>query len=430
MLNQPVPSTEHKRTPSKNAVEKDSRTIELSLVESTRDAVKQLKEWHPDSPSSERHIAQVVDLFSGCGGMSLGFSSTGLFKMAGAVDVNDVSLKSYSDNFRTKALNRDVKELAKSDSNLKRLLKELDYSDELPLVLIGCAPCQGFSSHRKKNWNEEDIRNSLVVDFARIVVKMKPACVVMENVPELLSGKYWPFFEKFKKILERAGYTVKQAIHNSAAFGVPQERFRALVVAMHSDFSMPVPFLDSDDYITVREAIGSLPSVVAGEIHPDDAYHKSAKHRASTIDVIRSVPHDGGNRPAGIGPKCLDRVKGYYDVYGRLYWDKPSITITHYARNPASGRFTHPVQDRGLTMREAARLQGFPDSFRFNGPFDDVFRQIGEAVPPPLAAAVATTIAYNLQTPSHGDGIGDDHLVHSPVSNSYSSVIAGIKMKR
>ena len=149
--------------------------------------------------------------------------------------------------------------------------------------------------------------------------------------------------------------------------------------------------------MTVRNAISDLPPVAAGQICTSDALHRCSTHRQSTIDVIKAVPHDGGSRPSGIGPKCLDKIKGFYDVYGRLAWDKPSITITQYARNPASGRFSHPEQDRGLTIREAARLQSFPDGYVWEGSLGEKFKQIGEAVPPLLALAVATQIALKLQ---------------------------------
>ena len=107
--------------------------------------------------------------------------------------------------------------------------------------------------------------------------------------------------------------------------------------------------------------------------------------------------HWGGSRPDGVGPKCLDKIKGFYDVYGRLSWDKPSITITQYARNPASGRFSHPEQDRALTIREAARLQSFPDGYQWEGALGENFKQIGEAVPPLLSLAIATQIALSLK---------------------------------
>jgi DNA (cytosine-5)-methyltransferase 1 len=147
--------------------------------------------------------------------------------------------------------------------------------------------------------------------------------------------------------------------------------------------------------------------------------------------VIRQVPHDGGNRPNGVGPACLDKTKGFSDVYGRLFWDKPSITITHYARNPASGRYTHPEQDRGLTAREAALLQSFPVGFEFTGKSDDVYRQIGEAVPPMLSSAIAVKILieYLSNEPTRNQLESSIESINNPVSSSYSSVIAGIKTK-
>ena len=127
----------------------------------------------------------------------------------------------------------------------------------------------------------------------------------------------------------------------------------------------------------------------------------------------------------------MDRVKGFSDVYGRLYWDKPSITITHYARNPASGRFTHPEQDRGLTAREAALLQSFPNEFEFTGKSDDIYRQIGEAVPPMLSSAVAANVLIELLSiePNDDEIALSPQSINEPVSSSYSSVIAGIKMR-
>ena len=184
-----------------------------------------------------------------------------------------------------------------------------------------------------------------------------------------------------KNRYEQEGYIVKENIYNAASFGVPQERFRSVVIGMKKEFILPEGYLEPKNYKTVREAIGALKPVAAGVADPSDPMHKSAAHKKSTIAVLKQVPHDGGNRPAGVGPACLDRTKGFSDTYGRLYWDRPSITITHYARNPASGRYTHPEQDRGLTAREAALLQSFPIGFEFLGKSDDVYRQIGEAVP-------------------------------------------------
>lgn len=396
------------------------------------DIKRLLANWDPTRKNSVSNTEiQVIDLFCGCGGMSLGFAavgqSMGAFKIVGAVDIDQHALSTYHFNFASPALDFDVRDLAANDHDLSVFIGSLpDYKKNKPLVLIGCAPCQGFSAHRKGRWEEKDARNDLVRTFADIAVRLEPDCVIMENVPELLSGRYWPYFESFRDRLTSVGYTVKQAILNTAEFGVPQERFRALVIAMKTkEFNFPRPFLQPAKFKTVRDAIGDLPAIEPGKQAKFDRMHRCANHRSTTLDVIRFVPKDGGNRPSGIGPKCLDRIKGYSDVYGRLSWDKPAITITRYARNPASGRFVHPEQNRGLTMREAARLQGFPDQFRFEGSFDSIFKQIGEAVPPPFSTAIALQVLANIRGDFLGRGYND--LIDTPVSDSYGGIIAGIK---
>ena len=315
---------------------------------------------------------------------------------------------------------------------MDEFLERIGYNKKLPCILIGCAPCQGFSSHRKKHWNEEDdVRNSLIIAFSKIVERILPEAIVMENVPEFLSERYWKYFSSAKENCERVGYTVKQNIYNAATFGVPQERFRSVIIGMKKDFLLPEEVLQKENFRTVRDAIGNLPKVDAGIADPSDPMHKSAAHKESTINVIKSVPHNGGSRPEGVGPACLDRIKGFSDVYGRLYWDRPSITITHYARNPASGRYSHPEQDRGLTAREAALLQSFPNGFVFMGKSDDIYRQIGEAVPPFLSAAIATNVLIELisREPMMEEKATSLESIAEPVNSSYSSVIAGIKMK-
>lgn len=397
-----------------------------------RSGLTALNQWKPGKITAKQPIAQVIDMFCGCGGMSLGFAAiakaTGAFQLVGGVDVNEVSLRTYEHNFGVPARKVDVRELANSDESLNSFLESLpDYVRGLPTVLIGCAPCQGFTAHRKKNWDQPDTRNGLVEAFADVAVSMKPDCVIMENVPELLSGRYWKHFEYLRDRLIGAGYTVKQAIHSAAEHGAPQDRFRALIIAMKVDFSMPEARLKPSEFRTVRDAISDLPPVRAGEQAPSDPMQKSATHRQSTLDVIKAIPKDGGSRPNGVGPKCLQDFKGFADVYGRLAWDRPAITITHYARNPASGRFVHPEQNRGLTMREASRLQSFPDGFEFTGGFDDVFRQIGEAVPPMLSLSVAASTLAALKGEKFS---GVEQLIVEPVNDSFAGVIAGIKGSR
>jgi DNA (cytosine-5)-methyltransferase 1 len=380
---------------------------------------------------------QLIDFFCGAGGTSLGFASINevvpAFRFLGGCDINKVSAESYAHNYGTPVINRDIIELAEDEDKLQGFLDEIGFDRKLPTILIGCAPCQGFTSHRKKHWNEEDdTRNTLVNTFAEIVSYIKPVAFVMENVPEFLSNRYWRYFSTAKERYLRDGYTVKENIYNAASFGVPQERFRSIVIGMKKNFLLPEGFLEPNEYRTVREAIGGLNPVPAGVADPNDPMHKSAAHKKTTIEVLKQVPHDGGNRPAGVGPACLDRTKGFSDTYGRLYWDRPSITITHYARNPASGRYTHPEQDRGLTAREAALLQSFPVGFEFMGKSDDIYRQIGEAVPPLFATGIAADILIELVSaePTEEEIEKSPSSIENPVSSSYSSVIAGIKIKR
>ena len=390
-----------------------------------------LQLWSHKSKKT-KGLIDVIDFFSGCGGMSLGFDTlsqkTNIFDIKGGIDINETALVSYSKNFNSPTLNIDIRELCSSEG--VELIKdrfEIGKSKK-PLVIIGCAPCQGFTAHRKKNWHREDERNTLVGTFADLASRFEPDFIIMENVPEILGKKYWSHYEEARDVLTKKGYIIKQTIYNSAAFCVPQARSRAIVIASKNNFSLPLPVLQPEEYKTVREAIGELPNVEAGEICQMDKYHRSAKHKKTTIDTISKVPKDGGSRPVGVGPKCLDKVKGFYDVYGRLAWDKPSITLTQYSRNPASGRFIHPEQNRGLTIREAARLQSFPDNFYFHGSLDSCFKQIGEAVPPALAVAIATQVLLEISN-QNIENIGVVESVNKPVSNSYSIEYSSIMSK-
>ena len=402
-------------------------------------AQRALSRWQPNQVVRIPNTApyQVIDFFCGCGGMSAGFAALGLvtpsFKVVGGCDLNPNAAASFEANYNAPCLLLDLSTLKPNRRTLKALLRRFPaYDPTRPVVLIGCAPCQGFTSHRKKHWHRDDERNRLVETFSALAAVIQPECIVMENVPELLSHKYWSHFATAKGILERAGYKVHASIYNLASFGVPQERFRSLAIGMRKDFVLPAPLVPPESFLTVRDAIGKLPAVFPGEYDPNDIFHRCARHRRETIRTIQAVPKDGGSRPAGVGPRCLDEVRGFYDVYGRLQWDSPAITVTRYARNPASGRFVHPDQDRGLTMREAALLQSFPVGYSFTGSFDSIFQQIGEAVPPKFSCGVAAHVLTELLSadPSASEFLSAVRPITVPVSNSYSSIIAGSKISR
>jgi len=380
---------------------------------------------------------QIIDFFSGAGGTSLGFAALNkilpVFNFLAGCDINLISANTYGKNFGALAICENILKIANTSASIRTFLDEINFDYSKSAIFIGCAPCQGFSSHGKKRWDEEeDERNNLVIAFSRIVAEVNPDVFIMENVPEFLSNRYWKYFDKARNSFYKSGYIIKQNIYNAAEFGVPQERFRSIVIGMKKNFLLPAGYLQPDEYRTVRDAIEGLKPLEAGQCDPTDFLHKAVAHKRSTIEVIKKVPCNGGNLPEGAGPECLTKINGFYDVYGRLSWDKPAITITHYARNPASGRYTHPVQDRGLTAREAARLQSFPDGFQFCGKSDDIYRQIGEAVPPLFSCGIAVDvlIEYFSAEPTKAQLENENGVVDLPVNNSYSSVIAGIKNKR
>lgn len=420
-------------TQRKSLTKSHKRDDTLTVMPGPQSAALRMNEnWERAKTAPVGHI-DVIDMFSGCGGMSTGFVSLNgeqpSFRLAGAIDIDTVANRTYELNLGVRPCPVDIAALARKPKLLAETIGAVRPDPSRPLVLIGCAPCQGFSSHRNDT-EAVDPRNSLFVDFARIAARLCPAAIVIENVPELLSDKYWPFVDKARDVLERVGYFVHVGVHNMAEFGVPQERFRALVLAMPKKFRPPCGFLDRTNFMTVRDAIGRLPSIEAGERHAMDAMHFTAGHRETTLATLRAVPADGGNRPDGIGPECLRRAKErsgravYEDVYGRLFWDRPAITITAHARNPASGRYVHPEQHRGLSIREAALLQSFPDNYQFSGTLDERFRQIGNAVPPVFAAHLAAHILSELAAESQ---VNFNRGITSPIGPSFSRLIPSLK---
>lgn len=377
----------------------------------------------------------VVDMFAGCGGMSAGFVAVNAlmpaYKLSMAVDIDSDAMVTYERNLGLKPTALDLHRYARSQSGLVQLVNANRRGAEVPLVLIGCAPCQGFSSHRNAD-GESDARNSLFVTFAKAAVAIRPDAVIVENVPEVTTDRYWPVVQTARRILERAGYHTVLTAHDMAEFGIPQHRFRAVMVGMRRPFMMPRGFMSGAQRRTVRDAIGRLPAILPGEVCQTDPMHFTAGHRASTVETIRAVPPNGGSRPKHVGPACLRRFEeqngkaAYEDVYGRLAWDKPAITITGHARNPASGRYVHPEQHRGLSVREAALLQGFPSGWQFYGGLGSAFLQIGNAVPPPFAAFLATHLLGELFGPPVEEV---DRAVDIPRSlgPSFSRIIPALK---
>lgn len=295
-------------------------------------------------------------------------------------------------------------------------------------VLIGCAPCQGFSSHRN---DEGERRSAQLQERERLLPVSRRRFSRMRSLSKTFRKSSRNGIGRLSSAparLENAGYYVHR---ERAQHGRVRRAARAIQSpdAGHETplLAPPEGFLTRDDFPTVRDAISGLPPIEPGRRHPLDPMHFSAGHKQSTIETIRAVPKDGGSRPDHVGPACLRRAKQrtgkaiYEDVHGRLYWDKPAITITAYARNPASGRFVHPEQDRGLTVREAALLQGFPRITKYRAALmSDSARSAMPYLRPFLRTAmhvVGEMLATPLQAKTFDKGI------IAPVGHSFSRMI-------
>lgn len=357
---------------------------------------------------------KVVDLFSGCGGMSSGFKShSDHFEIIGAVDIQKGKPGNGASSGTSTGCNptyeRNIGVIPKNADLTK--LDPADYRRELGLhsgeldVLISCAPCTGFSQKNATNHVIDDPRNSLVGRTADFVAEFMPEFLIMENVKELLSGNQRHHFQNLSLRLEDLGYSVFAEVHDLSEYGLPQRRMRALVIAWRD--GIPVGPMPSGIAKTVRDAIGHLPPVASGECHPSDPMHVSPKMTQRVLDRAKSIPKDGGSWADVMCDDSLtDEQKQYLlipsmfrgrpgsfpDVYGRLRWDRPAITITRECAHVGNGRYTHPDQDRLLTVREMALLQGFPDSYVFEGPLPAKYNQIGDAVPPLISRLIAAQV--------------------------------------
>lgn len=354
----------------------------------------------------------VLDFFCGCGGMSYGFKNTRqshiAFDVLAGFDIDKHALQTYEANIKSPGYCIDISELSKEPDKLSNYVQLLNDGIERPFVFIGCAPCQGFSAHRKKD-DRDDPRNNLMFAFAKICQHYLPDFVVMENVPEIVKGRFSNYFDKAREVLESSGYSLSVDVLDLSQYGVPQRRRRAIVIASRSGFiNLPDPVLAFDEAVTVREAISHLRAIPSGGCDPYDEAHRAPSHIQRILDKIKLIPQDGGDRRSLPDEEQLDchsnidtsKSPGFTDVYGRLRWDTPSVTITAKSSTPSCGRFLHPDQNRNISVREAAILQGFPQTYKFEGPFINQYRQIGEAVPPLFARFVAKSILENISPPA------------------------------
>jgi DNA (cytosine-5)-methyltransferase 1 len=349
---------------------------------------------------------KVIDLFSGAGGMTLGFADErfcGGFTPVLAVDLDRSALATHEANFGGRTVHEPIEEW-------------LSGTPEIPQadVVIGGPPCQGFSLLNKKRHG--DARRALWEQYLDVVSMSGARIFVMENVTELFRS---PELTQIRARAKEMGFETKAEILNAANYGSPQTRKRTVVVgwdphriglpAFPPAVTHSTPDLDLflPSWRTVRDAIGDLPTPMGTEIREAESPHDLHFGRNPTPTSLaryRAVP-PGGNRfdlqknAPSLTPQCwIRKTSGGTDLFGRLWWDRPSVTIRTEFFKPEKGRYLHPDQHRPITHREAARLMGFPDDFVFRGSKTEIARQIGNAVPPDLAGAIARMVKAALET--------------------------------
>jgi len=338
----------------------------------------------------------AVDLFCGAGGLTRGLLDAGIRVVAG-YDIDEACRFPYEYNnapvsFRRKS----VSDIASDE------LRGL-YPKDCWRVLVGCAPCQPFSRYTQGFHAASDEKWGLLRHFAQLVEDSEPDVVSMENVPELRRHR---IFHQFVKRLKALQYEVSFAVVFCPDYGIPQQRSRLVLFASRlGPLEMTPPTHAPDQYVTVRTAIGHLPSLTAGKVSSEDALHRSSKLSELNLQRVRA------SRPGGtwrdwdpeLRAKCHRKRKGktYPSVYGRMEWDSPSPTITTQFFGFGNGRFGHPKDDRAISLREGAVLQTFPPDYQFveeGGTYycKGIGRLIGNAVPVRLGKVIGKSIRVHL----------------------------------
>lgn len=326
----------------------------------------------------------ILELFAGCGGLAQGFSQVDGYKILYANEFDEVIAETYRLNHPGVVISTtDIVSLMpeKVEKNLKT--KSID-------LIIGGPPCQGFSTSGKRD--KKDPRNSLFMEFIRFVQYFQPKAVLMENVSGILSMETQAktkVFDVIKAEFANIGYKVEAQLLNAAEYGVPQVRKRTIFLGnrMGWPVSFPHPTHTEQEFVTLREAISDLKSLSSNEKDPKDVLHFAIEHSKNHLQMMKYLLE--GDAACNIEDESIRPTSGFNNQYARLWWDKPGMTITRAFQCVSSCRCIHPTDNRALTIREAARIQTFPDSYKFNGATTSIRLQIGNAVPPLLAKVLA-----------------------------------------
>ncbi len=350
--------------------------------------------------SNSYNKLKAVDFFCGGGGMSFGMQQAGLEILAG-IDNEERCKETYEANIgKNKFIKADVFELKEKELQKNLGLKRRDKN----LVLIGCSPCQFWSIINTDKTKSQKSKN-LLIEFRRFVEYFRPGYVIVENVPGVLRKKKESGLEDFINWLEENKYHVHFDVHNVNDFGVPQNRKRFTLVANRTsnDKIFPKPLIGKKP--TVKDFIGShngFDNIKAGHNDNSDFLHTTSNLTDINLRRIKKVRKDGGDRldfanDIDLQLKCfIGKDTSFRDTFGRMWWDKPAPTITTKFISISNGRFGHPENDRGISLREGAVLQSFPKNYKFHGDsVGAIARLIGNAVPPEYARRIGLAIIEN-----------------------------------
>ncbi len=341
----------------------------------------------------------AVDLFCGAGGLTYGLLKESIEVRAG-FDIDPLCRYPFEANNYAKYILKDVSKVSASEIN--KYFPKITKS--VVTMIAGCAPCQPFSKYTQGQDTKSDEKWGMLYHFARLVKKVKPDIVTMENVPQLIRHKVYSDFEKKLKTL---GYHVSSSIVYCPDYGIPQTRQRLVLLASRlGGIHLIKPTHKAPDYKTVRTTIEKLPVIRHGESCKEDPLHLTYKLSTTNYQRIKASKPDGSwlDWDKKLIAKCHKKEgrKTYRSVYGRMSWDKPSPTITTQFVGFGNGRFGHPSQNRAISLREGALLQTFPKSYKFVQSDSPLFikhvaRLIGNAVPVQLGRVIGKSIRAHVE---------------------------------
>ena len=348
----------------------------------------------------DKRKPKVIDLFAGVGGLSYGFMQAG-FEVVLANEIDETIAISYSKNHpQTKMINKDITKL-----DIEEIFKE--YKNKID-VIVGGPPCQGFSQKGKRK-TIHDERNFLFRYYFKVVDYIKPEYFLIENVPNILTAENGLFKNEIINLFESIGYSVNCDVLKASDYGVPQDRRRAIIIGRKGENKPELPKATNES-VTIYDAIGDLEFLNSGEGQEEQEYlmspktkyqkimrknskilhnHVATKHSKEAIKKLKMIPPGKGKE---VLPKSMLTKSIYSGTWSRMLYDGQSVTITTRFDTPSSGRFTHPILNRCITVREAARIQSFPDDFILYGSKNSQMKQVGDAVPPRLGKIIAESI--------------------------------------